>query len=71
MAEELCNLLLSTNRLGQEKLLLSNGNQYLMDYVPFDISMGIRQLSEGFIHVTNNDHFCFQPASFITTGGVR
>jgi len=31
-----------TNRLGQEKLLLSNVKQYLMAHLSFDISMGIR-----------------------------
>ena len=34
--------LLSTNRHGQEKLLITDGKQYLMAYFPFDISMGIR-----------------------------
>jgi hypothetical protein len=36
------SLLKSTNRQGQEKLLITDGKQYLTNYIPIDISMGIQ-----------------------------
>jgi hypothetical protein len=38
----ICNFLLSTNWRGLEKLLITNGKQYLMACFPFDSLMGIR-----------------------------